>query len=76
MFGFVRFVAGEGAAISVSVWLISEGKGRIRLRDILWNFTSRAFIFRLRFSTNSAHCHAVRLKCSCKVCWWPKLLSS
>jgi len=27
MFGFVRFVAGEGAAISVSVWLISEGRG-------------------------------------------------
>jgi len=76
MFGFVWFVAGEGAAISVSVWPSSEKKEEIRLRDVLGNFTSRALIFRFRPSTNSAHCHVVWLKSSCTDCWWPELLTS
>lgn len=59
MFGLVRPIAGEGAAISVSMWPGAEKKGDIRLRDILWNFASRAFIFRFRLSTNSAHRHVV-----------------
>lgn len=44
MFDLVRLIAGKGAAMSVSMWLGAK-KGEIRLRDILWNFASRAFIF-------------------------------